>query len=493
MFRDVLDIQIAAGKGGDGSMSFHRAAHMPKGGPDGGHGGKGGSVYLRATEGVESLDVLVGKRKYEAENGEYGTGRLSYGKDGNDLTINVPVGTVAIDTDENRVLADLTTVGQIALIAKGGAGGRGNSAFASSTRQTPRFAELGVEGEVRRVRLELRLIADVGLVGYPNAGKSSLLRALSNANPEVAAYPFTTLSPILGVVMGADGLSRFTMADIPGIIEGAHEGKGLGLEFLRHISRTRLLVFVLASDENPGETLDMLRRELHEYDPSLLQLPSLVALNKLDLLDDELQLMLEDELVRFGLPVIAISAQEKMGLDEIRKTIFDLLPAKPERPIEEPKTVLRAEPLTVTASPELYEDGTKLWLVKGGDLEARVGRFSRHLDAASEYLEGVFKHEGLYNRLHRVGVRDGDTVKIGPLSFEYFDDKAESRGGETAQEAARRWADYRDKRDAGLLESGTPDKDIYLPGEPEEDSPEKDSDAETHANEPKQSEPEQEK
>ena len=307
-FRDVLEIQVTAGQGGDGAMSFHRAAHMPKGGPDGGHGGKGGSIFLRAIQGVESLDSLVGKRKFKGGLGAYGEGRLRNGADAEDIFIDVPVGTVAIDVASGRILADLTGEGEIALVARGGDGGRGNSAFASSTRQEPRFAELGVPGENFQIRLELRLIADVGLVGYPNAGKSSLLKALSNANPEVAAYPFTTLSPILGVVFkDQEQIERFTMADIPGIIEGASEGKGLGLEFLRHISRTRLLIYVLDGNENPSETLVKLQEELRGYDPSLLENPALIALNKIDLLDDELQLMLEDELIKFGLPVIAIS------------------------------------------------------------------------------------------------------------------------------------------------------------------------------------------
>ncbi|MFN3266102.1 MAG: GTPase ObgE [Deinococcales bacterium] len=428
-FRDVLEIEVTAGKGGDGSMSFLRAAHMPKGGPDGGHGGKGGSVFLRAIQGVESLDSLVGKRKFKAENGGYGSGRLMHGADGADLTIDVPVGTVCIDLGSNRIIADLLEVGQVERIAKGGEGGRGNSAFSSSTRRSPRFAELGTLGDNLRVRLELRLIADVGLVGYPNAGKSSLLKALSNANPEVAAYPFTTLNPILGVIERNDTLeSRFTLADIPGIIQGAHEGKGLGLEFLRHISRTRLLVFVLDGNEAPREHLLALRHEIQNYDPSLLELPAMIVLNKLDLLDEELRGMLEAELLDFGLPVLCVSAQRGDGLPELRETLFQILPPKVQREsLVVRDTVSGPEPVRIRAAPDFYADGSRLWIVTGGTFGTRIERFSRHLEDAAEYLEKLFKREGLNAQLKKAGVQSGDTVKIGEFAFEFFEDEFESK------------------------------------------------------------------
>jgi GTPase len=434
-FRDLLEISVTAGNGGDGSMSFLRAKFMAKGGPDGGHGGKGGSVYLRAIQGVESLDSLVGKRKFKAENGEYGKGRLKAGMDGKDITINVPVGTLAVDLETNRVIADLLEVGQTHLIANGGNGGRGNSVFVTPTRQAPRFAELGVPGERRNLRLELRLIADVGLVGYPNAGKSSLLKALSNANPQVAAYPFTTLAPILGVIekmrdeLGSS--DRLTMADIPGIIEGASQGKGLGLEFLRHISRTRLLVYVLDGNESPAEHIEALQNELREYDPSLLENPALIALNKIDLLDDELQAILEDELTKFGLPVIGISAAEGLGLERIKTLFFELLPPRETRAsLVEPEIEKGPEPVKATRSEDQFDDGTNLWIVTGGDFEARVARFARHFQDAAEYLESFFKRQGLSNVLKRAGVKAGDTVKIGEFTFEYFDDERAPKADE---------------------------------------------------------------
>jgi len=427
-FRDVLEIEVIAGNGGDGAMSFHRAKYMPKGGPDGGHGGKGGTVYLRAVENIASLDTLVGKRKFKAENGRYGEGRLRNGADGPDLYIDVPVGTTAFDVETGRVIADLTSVGQVKVVARGGVGGRGNSVFVTATRQAPRFAELGTRGERRRVRLELRLIADVGLVGYPNAGKSSLLAALSRANPLIADYPFTTLAPILGVVEDVDRDRRFTLADIPGIIEGASEGKGLGLEFLRHISRTRLLVYVLAANQDPVGEFAKLQSELRSYDPSMLANVALIALNKVDLIDEDIRAMLEGELAESGLPVLAVSAVTRDGLTALRDAVFDLLPsrelwAEKHGLDEELDTVEGPEPLRVTLEVHGVGDGAeRTWVVTGGGIYDRLSRFERHLEDAAEYLTGFFKRQGLYNALRRAGAREGDNVMIGPHRFEYFDE-----------------------------------------------------------------------
>ncbi|AWN24220.1 GTPase [Deinococcus irradiatisoli] len=428
-FRDVLEIEVIGGNGGDGSMSFHRAKYMEKGGPDGGHGGKGGTIYLRAVEGVESLDRLLGRRKYKAGTGNGGEGRLRNGADAEDIIIDVPVGTTAFDADSGKVVADLVTPGQMKVVAKGGAGGRGNSVFASSTRQAPRFAEIGVRGQRRRLRLELRLIADVGLVGYPNAGKSSLLAALSNANPMIAAYPFTTLSPILGVVSAEGEQERFTLADIPGIIEGASEGRGLGLEFLRHISRTRMLVYVLDVAVDPARELEALQNELRSYDPSLLDSVALIALNKVDTEDEDVAIMAEDELVTFGLPVLRVSAAEKIGLDELRRALFELLPSRElwaqTHALEEESDVVVVAPLELRLSEEVNKDGQteRIWIVTGGGFEEKLERFARHLEDAAEYLSGLFKRQGLYNALRRVNAREGDTVDIGGLRFEYFDEE----------------------------------------------------------------------
>ncbi|MGL4608667.1 MAG: GTPase ObgE [Trueperaceae bacterium] len=417
-FRDTLDITVQGGKGGDGGLSFMRLKYIPKGGPDGGHGGNGGSVYLEAISDVTSLDRLVDNRGYKAETGGQGEGRNKAGANGNDITIQVPLGTIAYDRDTGERVADLTEVGQRALVAQGGLGGRGNSSFANSKRQAPRFNELGTPGEKRKLRLELRMIADVGLVGYPNAGKSSLLAALSNAKPEIASYPFTTLSPNLGVVQLE--IERFTLADIPGIIEDAHKGKGLGLDFLRHISRTRLLVYVLDISEEPVETLASLQHELREYDPKLLELPALIALNKIDLAEQHDMAKANKDLTRFGLPIIAISAAENINTEDLKTTLFAMLPV---RPTLEPESSTKE----ITADPIRIEQLDGRWLVRGKDLEDIVARFDAKNPEAVSYLQHHFASLGINKRLKRAGAKDGDDVQIGLAVFDYFDEEKEQQ------------------------------------------------------------------
>jgi GTP-binding protein len=419
-FRDTLDITVQGGKGGDGGLSFLRLKYMPKGGPDGGRGGDGGSVYLEAVDDVTSLDRLLGRTSYKAETGMQGEGRNKSGTSGEDLVLPVPVGTTVVDRDTGETIADLVVVGERALVARGGLGGRGNASFATARRQAPRFHEYGTPGERRRLRLELRTIADAGLVGYPNAGKSSLLAALSNARPAIASYPFTTLSPNLGVV--EQDLQRLTLADIPGIIEDAHLGKGLGLEFLRHISRTRLLVFVLDIAEEPDAQFDALRHELREYDPALLELPGLVVLNKVDLAEPAEVAQIEERLARSGLPVVAVSAERGDGLPALRTTLFALLP---ERPAAIAKgaavTTVRREPIKVQRD----MSGTG-WVVSGRELEEVVARFDPGNREAVAYLQHHFGSMGVNRLLARAGAEDGEEVHIGGAVFEYFD---ETRAG----------------------------------------------------------------
>ncbi len=425
-FRDIIDIRVQAGRGGDGGMSFLRLKYVPRGGPDGGRGGDGGSVWLEAIEDSTSLQQLLPRHLYRGGTGQQGEGRKRAGRGGEDITLKVPVGTIAKDMDTGETVADLIEVGQRVLVAQGGSGGRGNSSFATSTRRVPRFAEYGTEGESRRLRLELRTIADVGLVGLPNAGKSSLLAALSNAKPEIASYPFTTLSPNLGVVTrGVD--ERLTLADIPGIIEDAHLGKGLGLDFLRHISRTRLLTFVLDIAEEPAPTMQLLLEELKQYDPDLLELPALIVLNKTDLAAPDEVAAHEAELTGVGLPVIPVSALEGNGLDAVRDTLFQLLPERPvlQAAKAEPK-VVRAG-ITVNAA----ADGSG-WIASGPDLEAVVVRFDAANREAVAYMHHHFRGLGLDRLLKRAGARDGDDVWIGDVAFEYFDET-----GETLREEAR--------------------------------------------------------
>lgn len=439
-FRDVLDISVQGGKGGDGGLSFMRLKYVPKGGPDGGIGGRGGSVLLRAIDDVTSLDRLVGRTQFRASVGQQGEGRNRAGAGADDLFIDVPIGTMAHDLDTGELIADLTYVGETVVVAAGGAGGRGNATFATSTRRAPRFAEFGIQGEKRRLRLELRTIADVGLVGYPNAGKSSLLAALSNSRPEIASYPFTTLSPNLGVV--EHDMQRFTMADIPGIIEDAHLGKGLGLDFLRHISRTRLLVFVLDAADEPETVYTSLRTELEAYDPLLLERPALLLLNKIDLLDDDELKSAEEKLARVGLPLLSMSVLSGVGVPEVRRTLFELLPPRPE-PVSAVKP-RRDETEPVVVKRDMSGQG---WVVTGSELEAIVARFDAVNPEAVAYLQHHFRALGVYRRLKRAGAQTGEEVQIGAATFEYFDDTApvaEVAGQVDAERAGKRYLEDAD-------------------------------------------------
>jgi len=340
MFADTAVIEVTAGTGGSGCVSFRREKFVPRGGPDGGDGGRGGDVVVRVDPALRTLLDTQRRPHIKAERGRHGEGRNRTGRSGVDVTISVPPGTVVYDNDSGECLADLVDDGATVIAARGGRGGRGNARFVSSTNQAPRTWEPGEEGERRRVRLELKLIADVGLVGQPNAGKSTLLAAVSAARPKIADYPFTTLEPNLGIVAIGDHQSC-VMADIPGLIEGASSGKGLGLDFLRHIERTKVLLYVVdIEEEDPQGTLSKLRAELEEYSADLARRPSALLLSKLDLVavvDREVHLELRDispDLLPAdhaspptlaGLPALAISAASGEGLDRLMGLITSLL------------------------------------------------------------------------------------------------------------------------------------------------------------------------
>lgn len=287
MFVDYAEIEVQAGNGGDGHVSFRREKYIPKGGPDGGDGGKGGDVLVLADENMNTLLDFKHKRMFKAEPGERGGKRDKSGKNGRDVIIKLPPGTIVRNSETKEMIVDLKPDSKPFVVARGGRGGKGNAHFKSPTNQTPRKASPGQPGEYRKLELELKLIADVGLVGYPNAGKSTLLSRISDARPKIADYPFTTLVPNLGIVRTAD-YRNFVVADIPGVIEGAHAGKGLGLEFLRHIQRTRILLYLIeCTDKEPEISYNMLRAELGLFDTELLEKPSLVVINKIDLLNEE--------------------------------------------------------------------------------------------------------------------------------------------------------------------------------------------------------------
>ncbi len=316
-FIDEARVFVHAGKGGDGAIAFLREKYRPMGGPAGGDGGRGGSVIFEVHEGMSTLLDFKYQPRQIARDGESGRSKQQYGKAADDLIVRVPPGTVVIDEASGDVLADLVLPGARQVIAQGGEGGQGNMHFATSTRRAPRIATPGTAGEQRWVRLELRLVAEAGLVGLPNAGKSTLLRALTAARPKVAAYPFTTLTPNLGRVFVSDE-EAFSIADIPGLIEGAHLGQGLGIQFLRHVSRTRILVYVLDASGTPAEDFRVVRRELHAFDPALPDRPSIVALNKMDLVGkQESESMVREVETATRLRVIAISAEKHQGLEPL--------------------------------------------------------------------------------------------------------------------------------------------------------------------------------
>jgi len=327
MFIDEADIQVKAGDGGDGAVTFRREAHVPRGGPSGGDGGDGGSVIFRARRGLDTLMDFRGRHHWRATDGRPGRGKNMAGRTGDDLVIDVPPGTLVYDVDSGLLIKDLKRPGTEAVVARGGKGGRGNARFATATHQTPREAEPGTRGQQRRLHLELKLIADVGLVGLPNAGKSTLLARLSAARPKVADYPFTTLEPHLGIVE-ADPDHRFVLADLPGLIDGAHAGVGLGDAFLKHIERTRMLVHLVELEphahESPADAYRAIREELAAYSPELAAKPELVALTKADLLpgEDGPRADLADAIDR---PVLAISSATGAGLKSLVSAIFECL------------------------------------------------------------------------------------------------------------------------------------------------------------------------
>jgi len=324
-FIDEARVFVHAGKGGDGAIAFLREKYRPFGGPAGGDGGRGGSVIFEVDEGLSTLLDFKYQPRLIARDGEPGRGKQQYGRAGDDLVVKVPPGTVVFDDEAGRVLADLVMPGNRAVIAQAGEGGRGNMHFATPTRRSPRIATPGTAGEQRWVRLELRLVAEAGLVGLPNAGKSTLLAALSAARPKIAPYPFTTLTPNIGRVF-ASAEESFTIADIPGLIEGAHLGHGLGIRFLRHLSRTRLLVYVLDASENPENAYTTVRNEIGAFDPALLERPALIALNKMDLLPtterEKAAPTLQEAL---GVQVFALSAAERIGLEPLVARIAQML------------------------------------------------------------------------------------------------------------------------------------------------------------------------
>lgn len=421
MFIDRARIQVSAGDGGDGAVSFHTEKYVPNGGPDGGDGGRGGHVILIARDGISTLQAFRYRRKFAAENGLKGGRRRQYGRSGKDLTIEVPVGAMIKDAEEDRILADLVEDGQTVIIARGGRGGKGNVHFANSVRQAPRFARTGEPGEQRDLIVELKLLADVGLVGFPNTGKSTLLSVVSAARPKIGDYPFTTVEPSLGVVSVGD--SSFVMADIPGLIEGAHTGLGLGLAFLRHVERTRLILHVIdvspETGRDPVEGFDQINQEMTLYDPVLARRPQIVAINKTDLVDRQTAEQVRGRLEARGYAVFLICAPVGEGVPELMQAVAAALQALPPVRLFEPdrENVLyryEQEPLFTV----IREEG--LFRVTGSWIEnlVRSTNFDQH--ESLQYFQRLIRRKGVIDALEQAGVQEGDTVALHDFEFEFF-------------------------------------------------------------------------
>ena len=420
-FVDTARITVRAGSGGNGVVSFHREKYVAAGGPDGGDGGRGGNIVLTVDDHMSTLMDFRYKRKYTASNGMDGQGARKSGRDGADLVIKVPRGTVVRDGETGEIIRDMSTPEPFVL-ARGGRGGWGNQHFATPTRQVPRFAKAGLPGESREVILELKLLADVGLVGFPNVGKSTLLSVVSKAHPKIANYHFTTLFPNLGVVYVEDGVS-FVLADIPGIIEGAAEGAGLGHDFLRHVDRCRLLIHVVdvsgSEGRDPVEDFETINAELARYSPELAGRRMLVAANKADILEDRSLLeRLKAHVEAKGYPCYEISAAAHQGVRELMRAVAGELAHLPPVTVYEPEYVPRPPEIDTSGQVDIQvEDG--VWLVEGPWLQRLVANVNFGDYESRNWFDRKLRESGLFDRLEAMGIRDGDLVSMYDLEFEY--------------------------------------------------------------------------
>lgn len=423
MFLDKAKIFIKSGDGGNGFVFFRREKFVSRGGPEGGDGGKGGSVILVADKQLTTLLDFKYKRKFVAESGVDGARSKCSGKKGDDLIIKVPAGTVVRDFETKKIMIDLAHDGDRFVIAKGGRGGRGNQHFATPTRQAPEFAEPGMPGEEREILLELKLLADVGLLGFPNVGKSTLISTVSKAKPKIANYHFTTLKPNLGVVK-VEGAPAFVMADIPGIIEGASEGIGLGLEFLRHIERTRLLIHVVdisgVEGRNAIEDFKKINKELHNYNIKLTDRPQIVAANKSDMLfDEEVFENFKSELKKMGYEkVFKISAATKQGVEELMKEAVKMLSQIPIKDLEiEEADMFIPEEKKFTYEINIEDD---VYVISGSFVDRILQSINIHEPDSLRYFHKVLKNKGIMDELKEMGIQDGDIVRLNDFEFEFM-------------------------------------------------------------------------
>jgi GTP-binding protein len=430
MFADRAKIMVRSGKGGDGHVSFRHEKFVPTGGPDGGDGGTGGSVILVVDEGMNTLTDYRHVRKYRAGDGENGQQRNRSGKNGNDIILKVPEGTVVKEAAEGKVIADMSGEQKRFVLLKGGKGGKGNQHYATSSMQAPKYAQPGESAKELELLLELKVIADVGLVGFPNVGKSTLLSRVSNARPEIANYHFTTLTPHLGVVDLEDG-KGFVMADIPGLIEGASQGVGLGYEFLRHIERTRVLIHVVdgagTEGRDPVEDIYTIQKELEAYNPQLAHRPQLIAANKMDAVYEEENQYLDKIKAEFepkGFQVFPISAVSGQGVKELLYAAAQLLADNKEERITFPQEYFPEESLEDPASKEsftvTYHQEEEEYVVEGPKIERMLGYTNLDSEKGFSFFQNFLKAAGILEELEKQGIQEGDTVRMYGWSFDYY-------------------------------------------------------------------------
>lgn len=429
MFADRARIFVRSGKGGDGHVSFRRELYVPDGGPDGGDGGRGGDVIFVVDEGLNTLVDYRNVRKFKAGDGEEGGKRRCHGADGDDIILKVPPGTVIKDTESGKVILDMSNKKEPVIFLKGGRGGKGNMHYATSTMQAPKYAQPGQDAKELWITLELKVIADVGLVGFPNVGKSTFLSRVTNARPKIANYHFTTLQPNLGVVDLGDS-QGFVIADIPGIIEGAAEGTGLGLEFLRHIERTKVLIHLVdaASTEgrDPLNDIEAIHTELEKYGIDLTAKPQVIAANKIDVmseLDRETVLtLIREEMEPFHIPVFPISAVSGEGVKELLWHVQSVLKELPSETIEfEPEFDPSVFEDDISLPFEVYYDEKEQeYVVEGPRIERMLGYTNLESEKGFRFFQDFLKKNGILNQLEALGIEDGDTVRLYGLSFDYY-------------------------------------------------------------------------
>jgi len=424
MFTDYVKIIVKSGDGGDGAISFRREKYVAAGGPDGGDGGKGGDVYFSVDPDANTLIDFRYMKKFKAENGKNGEGANRYGKGGEDLYIKVPLGTIVKDAETGKVLADLCEKGQVEKVFPGGRGGKGNSHFATSTRQAPHFSQGGEKGIEKEIILELKLLADVGLIGFPNVGKSTFLSTVTSATPKIADYHFTTLEPNLGVVKSEYG-SSFVIADIPGIIEGASEGVGLGLQFLRHIERTRLLLHVVDASgiegRNPVDDFNTINEELRKYSDKLSQRTQIIVASKADLIQDESKFKeLEDLAKSKNMKIFKISSVTGEGVKELLDYVTETLKTLPKENLIEIEEMEKVYTLEEKEEFSISRDG-EVFVVEGPAIERILRRVNLEDNESMYYFHKCLSQLGVDTKLKEMGVQDGDTVRLNEWELEWYD------------------------------------------------------------------------